>query len=131
MKWIMVLVFVSALLVSNVVGEIDTQQIITEVETELETELPDLPYNVYVGCSPHMIPTSDGFSVDGYTIDLIIINTVLANDSPQANAIADMLVEVGVRVASRYPDDKFWITSIIQAKEHGGARIVSEAFVGI
>jgi|GEM_PF-5149827 len=126
MKWIMVLVLISALLVSNVVGEIDTQQIITEVETEL----PELPYNVYVGCYPHMIWIGDG-SVDGYMIELIIINTGLANDSPQANAIADMLVEVGVRVASRYPDDKFWITSMIHDEDPTTPSIVSEAFVGI
>jgi hypothetical protein len=125
MKWMMALVFVSALLISNVVGEIDTEQL----KTEVERELPELSYHVDVYCEPPSNPNGDGSVYDRYDIRLIINNDTLANDRPQANEIVDMLLEAGVRVASRYPADKFRILGSVFWETSSG--IVAEKWVYI
>ena len=102
------LVFVSALLISNAVGEID----IGQLKTEVERELPDLPYGVYVDCSQIGIPTNDGI-VDGYQILMRIFDTSLANDSQSATDIIHALLGAGVKVAKKYPEEKFYIVAQI------------------
>ena len=128
MRWMMTLVFVSTLLISNVVGEIDMWQ----VKTEVEMELPELSYDVNVNCMQHFIPTDNG-SVRGYLITVNIYDTSLANDPTRANSIVDMLVESGVRVASRYPEETFWILGYITDEDPSAdsPSFSAEEFVGI